>query len=68
MIYQICDIMMSIRMRLEAFLNISFEPQPEMSVNRIKKCRNDCKANTGGGAPGNFFVFSYKIQNNLQIT
>ena len=49
-------------MRLGVFLNISFEPQPEMSVNRIKKCENDCKANTEGSAPGKFFVFqlSYK--------
>ena len=42
-------------MRLSVFLNISLEPQPEMSVNRIKNCRNDCKANTEGSAPGKFF-------------
>ena len=62
MIYQICDIMMSISMRLEAFLNLSFEPQPEISVNRIKKCRSDCKANTEGGAPGNFLYFATKYK------
>ena len=55
-------------MRLGAFLNISFEPQPEMSMNRIKKCRNDCKANTEGSAPGKFFVFSYKITLSYKIT
>ena len=64
MIYQICDVMrlrLTKYMRVGVFLNISFEPQPDMSVNRIKIGRNNCKVNTEGSAPGKCFVFSYKI-------
>ena len=32
-----------------------------MSVHRSKKRRNVCKEDTLGNAPGNIFVFSYKI-------